>query len=99
MALEPHDIKKLFEKHSDEFLVFGEVANKTSRRADMHAFNLIEKLVPGDRDMISSAEHDEIWLSVDPVELANVATEDQIVELIRCGVRYDFDTDSFAMFV
>jgi len=56
-------------------------------------------LVPGDKDIVRSAEHDEIWLSISPEELLKVATEDQIIELIRCGVRYDADTESFAMFV
>ncbi len=49
--------------------------------------------------MVSAAEHDEILLDVDLEELAKVATEEQIVELIRCGVRYDSSTDSLAMFV
>ena len=31
-----------YEKHEDEFLKFDRVQNKTSGRADMHAFNLID---------------------------------------------------------
>jgi hypothetical protein len=65
----------------------------------LHAFNLLDKLVPGTRDMISAAEHDEIWLEVSPEELAKVATEEQIIDLIRCGVRYERGADSLALFV
>lgn len=91
--------KEQYDKYKDELLEFRRVQNKTSKRADLHAFNLLDKLVPGTGDIVSAAEHDEIWLSVDPMELAASATEEQIIELIRCGVRYDKSTDSLAMFV
>jgi hypothetical protein len=88
-----------YEKYDDEFLHFEQVENKTSNRADLHAFNLLDRLLPGDRNIVSAAEHDQIWLEVTPEELAKVATEAQILELVRCGVHFDRDTDSLAMFV
>ncbi len=91
--------KEQYAKHEGEFLEFDRVENKTSQRHDLHAFMLLDRLVPGKGDIVSAAEHDEIWLGVSPEELAKVATEDQIIELIRCGVRHDGDTDSLAMFV
>lgn len=92
-------INKLFEKHDDQFLKFDMVQNKTSNRADLHAFNLLDKIIPGNTDMISAAEHDEIWLDVDLDELVERATEDQIIDLIRSGVRYDRSVGSLVMFV
>lgn len=92
--------KEQYEKYADtEFLKFSRIVNKTSNRPDIHAFNLIDKLVPGDSDLVVAAEHDEIWLSVSPEQLSKVATEDQIIDLIRCGVRYDDSLDSLALFV
>jgi hypothetical protein len=88
-----------YKKYGDEFLKFDRVFNKTSNRRDLHAFNLLDKLVPGNGAMVCSAEHDEIWLDVTPEELSKVATENQIIELIRCGVRYDSGTDCLALFV
>ena len=92
----------IWDKYSDddfdEFLKFDRVQNKLSKRADIHAFLLLDKLVPGDCDMVSAAEHDEIWLDVTPEELSKVVTTAQIIELIRCGVRYDSGVESFAMF-
>lgn len=90
-----------YEKYGDEFLEFKRVKNKRSKRADLHAFLLLDELCPSIKglDIVRGAEHDEIWLEVDPKKLAKVATEQQIIELIRCGVRYDEDTDSLAMFV
>lgn len=92
-------IKEILEKHDDEFLKFEHVQNKLSNRPDLHAFLLLDKLVPGDRDMVVAAEHDQIWLAVDPTELENAATEEQIVDLYRCGMIYDEDIDSLSMFV
>lgn len=87
------ELSQLFEKHDAEYL-----ENKLEGRADLAAFNLLDKLVPGKGDIISAAEHDEFWLSIDPDDLAKVASEDNIVFLIRCGIRLDDDTDSLAMF-
>lgn len=87
-----------FEKHNDEFLKFDRVENKTSGRPDVHAFLLLDRLVPGAEDLISAAEHDEFFLDVDVEALAAVITTEQVRELARCGVRYDSQYDCLAMF-
>lgn len=99
-------ISEIYEKHGDEeFMAFKLVANKTSTRPDIHAFMLLDRLLgpyvegTGCDDIVSAAEHDEIWLSADIEKLESVATEDQIIELIRCGVRYDSYHNALAMFV
>lgn len=92
-------MRDIFEKHEDEFLKFDRVENKRSGRRDLHAFLLLDSLMPGKRPMVSAAEHDEIWLDIDCEDLAQIATEAQILELIRCGVRYDDDVESLALFV
>lgn len=91
MALE--NIESVFDKfHEDgEYIEFDRVENKLSNRPDLHAFLLLDKLVPGKGDMVSGAEHDEIYLETDLEELAAVATEDDIRDLVRCGVRCDGD--------
>jgi len=93
------DLKKIFETYGGDYLDFEAVEVKLSARPDIHAFILLEKLAPGNGDMVSAAEHDEIWLDVDLEVLAFNATEADIRDLIRCGVRYDDDVDSLAMFV
>jgi hypothetical protein len=93
------NMKELFEDRNDEFLKFDRVQNKRSNRADLHAFLLLDSLLPGDDDVVASAEHDEIFLSYGPRDLAAAATEEQIIELIRCGVRLDTNWESLAMFV
>jgi hypothetical protein len=92
------DLKAVFEKFDDEYLKFERIENPRSKRPDLHAFLLLDELVPGTTDMVSAAEHDEFFLEVDPEELAKVATEDHIRDLHRCGVRYDESVNSLCMF-
>lgn len=76
-----------FDKNDDEYGKFDCIQKKFTKRPDLHAFLLLETLLPGNiSDIISAAEHDEIWLSVDLQELAAVAREEHIIDLIRCGV-------------
>ena len=91
------EMERLFDKYEDEFLMFSKVENPPSKRPDLTAFLLIDQLCPSVHDIVSSAEHDEIWLDVVPEELASKATEEQILTLIRCGIR--MDEYGFAMFV
>jgi hypothetical protein len=49
--------------------------------------------------MVSAAEHDEIWLNIDLANLAEKATEQQIIDLIRCGIRLDTRREGLCMFV
>ena len=92
-------MRDLFENHSDygEYIRFERVTNKRSNRSDLHAFLLLDELVPGERDLVDGAEHDEIYLSVTLRELAAVINEDQILELVRCGVRCSYE--GLSMFV
>jgi len=92
------DAQEKFEKFDDDFCKFDRVENKTSKRPDLHAFMLLDRLFPGDYDIVSAASHDEIWLDVDSDQIENL-TEEQVLELTRCGVRYDSSTDCLGMFV
>ncbi len=93
------ELIELFKKHDDEYIRFERVENKLSTRPDLHAFITLDKIFPSEHDMVSCAEHDEIWISVTPEQLAEKATEELIIELSRCGIRYDSSADSLAMFV
>lgn len=88
----------MFDEFEDDFLKFEDVKEKLSNRPDLHAFILLDKLVPGKNDLISAAEHDEYYLSINPEELAKVATKDQLRDLHRCGIRHDDSNDSLCMF-
>lgn len=91
---------EIFEKYKeDDYLEFERVENKLHERPDLCAFLLLDKLLSDPcKNIVSDAGHDQIYLGVDIEKLADVATEDDIVTLIRCGVLYESDTDSLYMF-
>lgn len=93
------DMEASFKKFSDEYLNFERIENPPCKRPDICAFLLLDKLVPKTGDMVTAAEHDEIFLETSCETLAEVATEDDILYLTRCGVRYDSELNSLAMFV
>jgi hypothetical protein len=82
------EVERWFEESDDEYIKFERVENKRSSRPDLHAFMLLAELVPGDMDIVCSAEHDEIYLQPDIADLVKAGiTREQVVELARCGVR------------
>lgn len=93
------EMAEAFSASSDEeFLHDERIANPRHARRDLAAFLLLAELVRGDDPMISTAAHDEYFLSIDCEELAKVITVDQVVELVRCGIRYDAQYDCLAVF-
>lgn len=99
------DLKDVFEKYEDEFLKFNRIENPRHLAPDLCCFLMLDDLAPkvyasGKReDVVAAAEHDEIFLATDPAKIAEVATEEQIRDMIRCGLRFSSEYDSFCMFV
>ena len=92
-------MNKFLEYEENEYCQFKKIENPTHPRPDVTAFLLLDKLCPAPgRDIVSGADHDEIYLEVDMERLAEVITDEEILILVRCGVRYH-ETDSLAMFV
>lgn len=93
-------LHEVFESFSEDYLKFELYTDPPHDRPDIAAFILLSKLVPEPgHSIIAAAEHDEIWLSTDVEKLANVATEEDIRNLRRCGVRYDRSVHSLALFI
>ncbi len=65
-------------------------------RQDLCAFVKLNELVEGMGDIVSAAEHDQIWLDVELEDLAKVATEKDIEFLCACGVFVE--DESLSMF-
>jgi hypothetical protein len=82
------NIEELLEKHEEEYLKFDKVKEKKTNRPDLQALLILDSIIPSNRDIISASEHDEFFLDIDLEVLAAKATEEQIIDLIRCGVRY-----------
>lgn len=91
------DIEKRFEAADDDYIKFDRIENKRSQRPDMHAWLLLDELFPNPGcDMVCAADHDKIWLDVEGDKLNNL-TDDQILELVRCGITYDSLGDCLSM--
>jgi hypothetical protein len=95
------ELQEQFKAADDEFLQWERIpiTERRSNRRDLHAMHLLDELLPGTDPMVAAAEHDEIWLTIGGETLAAVVQPEQIVELMRCGIRYDEETDSLARFV
>lgn len=93
------NIHERFEVVNGDYMKFELVENKRSQRPDLHALMLLDELFPSDNggDMVAAAEHDEIWLDIDGEKL-NALTDEQIADLVRCGVRHDEEHDCLCMF-
>lgn len=89
----------LFEKFEDEYLNFDSVENPPTKCRDLCAFLTLDRLVPSDDayDIVDGAEHDQIYLATDIDKLAQVATEQDILLLVRCGVDYDDEVEALTM--
>jgi len=93
-------VQKWFDEASEEskFDEFEKIKNKHSNRPDLHALIMLDKLFDSACDMISCAEHDEVFLDISTEDIATL-TKEQVYELVACGVYYSSDVDSLHMFV
>jgi len=94
------EYQDLCEANEGEFLKFENVKDKRCNRPDLHAFIVINDLSPSGkgRDIVGWSRHDVIALDVDIAVMVDNATEAQLIDLYRCGVRWDSEYDSLAMF-
>ena len=99
------NIPAFFDQHEREYLQFDRIIAPNSTRPDLHAFLLLEELSskanlsPRERPLISAVDHDKIYLDVDPEAISASATEQDLIDLIRCGVSYSKTYHCFYLFV
>ena len=102
------ELKHLFDQFSDDIDFDYPPPSElmVSTRGDLNALLLLDKLLPVAAtyhglapDLISCAEHDQLWLATDVEELAKVITREQVQALVFFGVFYHPDVDSLSMFV
>ena len=82
------NLETTFEKYADDYSQFEKIEKPLHRKRDIAAFLLLDELVPNeDYPIICGATHDVVWLDTNIEKLAEVATEEDILYLSRCGVR------------
>jgi len=99
-------LAEMFEAENEEFLKFERIDNPKHITPDICAFLMLSEMAPAigrgsgrPVDIVSAAEHDEIFLATDCQQLATVATIEFVRDLVRCGVRYSEEYDCLCMFV
>ena len=87
-----------FEKYAEENLDFDSIKQKFSQRDDVHALVLLDRLLPGNGELIGKTDYYGFYLDIEPEELNAIITDEQIKELLACGVSYFEDRDALYMF-
>lgn len=87
--------------NSNVYCNFESVENKLSNRPDLHALLLLDKIVPSEHysDILSSAEHDIVYINIDIKKLIKNVTIEHIYDLCRCGITYDSEVDCLVFYV
>lgn len=91
-------VKELYEKYENLSHEFQQVQgfNRYSHRCDLNAFLIMDRFIPSGRYIISAAEHDEIYFSLDFNDIPDDKNGEEVIkDLIRCGVCFDYSTESF----
>ena len=92
-------IEDLENEIRDKKLTFEGIGNKYSQRKDLHAFILLDKIVPDNKYLISAAEHDAIYLDINIEDFISKVSKDQLMELLLFGIMYNSEYNCFIMFV
>jgi hypothetical protein len=103
------DLQAFITDHEGDVSIHGTAglpySFRKSERRDLCAFLLLDELAKraGEKTcgqtIISAVEHDIVYLNVSPENINVVASDEEILALMQCGVFYDEDNESFAMFV
>ena len=91
------NLEEVFKKHANETGEFDRIKNPPSKKMDLCAFILLDKMLGGGDCIIIGAMRHRVLLWVDIDEFAAIATEEQVVYLIRCGVLYSARTRELRM--
>ena len=93
--MEAEKLLGLIDKHDKEYGKFQRIASKRSKFAEAHAMLLLEELVPdwdNEEDGNYIAEPVSLLLGSEVIQ-----TEQQVIELLRCGVTYDEERDCLVL--
>lgn len=99
------NIKQFMARHSDEFGKFDRINNPPSTHRDLCALLILSRFMDPYSDVINSAESKKgncagvIVFELPIHEVERMATENQVIQLIRCGVEYNSEYDALVMYL
>jgi len=85
------DLPKLFDQHDSEYCEYSRVHPLAETQPILHALLMLYRLVPNKCCIFAGADHDIIYLNVDSDALSGVISEEEVIDLIRCGVHLEND--------
>ncbi|MCA9496276.1 MAG: hypothetical protein KC589_05010 [Nanoarchaeota archaeon] len=87
---------KLFKNlEKSEFGHFERIENPKSLRQDICAMLILDSIIPSGKNLIKSIESYNngklmyFILNISEIEIEELLTEDNIIDLLRCGIFYD----------
>lgn len=86
-----NELYQTFELYEKEYRCFEKIENPRHQRPDIYAFLILHDLEPSSSDIVGAAEHDIIYINVDPHIIAEKITNDLILILVRCGVNLNVE--------
>jgi len=100
MSVTEEEFRDIFNSDYKDYRQFSKVEQQYGSSPDLHAFILLNKLVPIKTNIIVVTEYDKIWLAQDMADLIKAGiTKNQALELRRCGVSLDDQAGELFMFV
>ena len=90
-------IEEFFEENEGEFLKYDSDFELKDKHPDLFVFNTLSVFVSAPKSVVNYARHEEIFFEPDPELVYNSLDEYTMIQLIRCGLRYD--GECFCMFV
>jgi len=93
------DLHEVFARLNDEYLEFKEIDEslKISKRPELCVMLYLDKLLPDGDGLLESCDHERVFLQFDCDKFAEIATEDDVRFLLRCGILYDVESEKFYM--
>jgi hypothetical protein len=96
------EVIEFFKNREEESFNFTDIpeSRRLSKRRDLNGFLLIDKLVPNSEEfIIAASEHDEIYISHSLEEIGKNATEEDLLDFMRCGFFLNDDYECLMKFV
>lgn len=82
------NLKEIFEKYGDEWDRFDRIETKFSKRPIINALILLDKIYPDNKNIGFYSTEGDVLINIDDEKLEEVATEQDIIDLMRCGIHY-----------
>lgn len=97
------ELENFFQIHHNQFLKSENIKNRKHSRPDLCAFLIFDEIQSrieeskSSDNIVTHAEHEIIYLDINPENILSVITESDILDLIRCGVCFNSDESCFTM--